>query len=310
MAEAETVLEEKPEEKIKEEKKVVEKVEEKKVVEKPELKEEKQEKEEKPVEEKKADTKSKVPQKLDLSVKVKHLRTVVDALKVLGTEALLQVRPDGFKIEMVDPAHVCMACIDLNSKACNSYKANTLELGVDLDKLDSLLRLASMDSDIHITYDGEVDNCLYIEFEYINRRLGCIDVHGIVKPKVPNIMATAEVDIDAGHIIKALKATEMIADYFEILAEKDKLVIGNEMDSEKVDATFNKDIELHSIDVKNGSSKSLYSIDIIKACFKVAHGDTLVKLRFGNDLPMIMNYGFEDGALALQFLTAPRIESE
>jgi len=275
---------------------------------KPQQKPEKVEPKKQPVEKQDAPEEHLV---MDITIRNSLLRTIITAISSLKTEALIQVSPKGWKIEEVDNAHVCMCAITLNSKACEEYKADELELGIDLEKLDKLIKLASGDCPVNITYDNQKGNCIWIQFENVRRRMGLIDSAGMPKPKIPKLEVKAVAVLPAGQLMKSFKTCELISDHMRIVADKKDLTIGIEEDSDKTDMKWElgEGSPLSKLEVKD-KSKAMYSLDYMEDELKVTKSDTLVQMKFSTDSPMELDYSFNDGGLHILYLTAPRIESE
>ena len=247
---------------------------------------------------------------MDLKIKNRYLRTIVDAVGSLNKEMLIHIRPDGWKIKQVDPAHVGMVVIDLKNKLCEEYKADSFEIGLDLEKFDKLLKLAGMDVDVGLSYDSSM-NVLWVTFDNLRRRLGLIDTVGMPDPKIPNFNNTAEVQLPAGEIMRGFKAAELVADNFQFIAEKKQFKLYNEMDSELTDITWEKDVheQLARLNV-SVKTRAIYSLDYAMGTLKVAHADSIITMNYASDSPIILDYSFEDGGLALKYLIAPRIENQ
>jgi len=247
---------------------------------------------------------------MEMTVKCKILRSIVEAVNTLSTEMMVNVKPTGWNTIQVDQAHVAMAIIDLDQKACESYSADEMQLGIDLEKFYDVLRLAKGDSLVSLTYSDE-ENCLFIQFDNLRRRMGLIDTNSFAVPKVPNLSHTVEATITSSEIALGLKASEQVSDHFAFLADKEKFVMTTDADVDMVELKWfmGKDECLTRLGVTK-DAKSMYSIDFIKNELKVAASDTPVTVKYAEDNPMVMEYSLEDGGLRLKYLTAPRIESD
>ena len=75
-------------------------------------------------------------------IKADKFREVVDVISALVDEAKFNIKSDGISLRAVDPAHVAMLDMVLQKKAFEEYKAKECELGIDIDKLKDVLKLA------------------------------------------------------------------------------------------------------------------------------------------------------------------------
>jgi proliferating cell nuclear antigen len=73
--------------------------------------------------------------------KVEIFKRIVEIISVIVSEVKYNIREDGLHIKAVDPAHVAMVELNINPKAFSEYSASDTELGIDLDKLDSIIEL-------------------------------------------------------------------------------------------------------------------------------------------------------------------------
>lgn len=245
-------------------------------------------------------------------IKAKTLKTVIDAVKLFHYEMKLHVSPDKITTKQVDQAHVGMINVEMKKNLFESYKASEFEMGVDLDKLEALLKLAKSDDMVKLEVDDKVDSCLHVSFDIIKRRIGCIDTSGMPDPKLPNIKTVVSAKLKKHDLELSLKAASQLTDYFKILATRNILQISTEDDVDKVDIKLEngnsgKLLEMSKI---NEAVQSMYTTDFIRNCIKTAGGDVPVSIGFSKDKPIKLDYEMEEGKLTFNYMVAPRIESE
>jgi len=88
-------------------------------------------------------------------VKSDVLKGIIDVTSPLVNEVKINITQKGISLRAVDPAHVAMVDLQINDKAFDEYKANDMELGIDMDKLGSIMRRASSDDVVSLEYDEE-----------------------------------------------------------------------------------------------------------------------------------------------------------
>ena len=299
----------------KEPKEKEEKSEESSKEEKPEEKQEEAKKEdppkdEKPKEEKKEEKqeeKKEEPVQGEIHIKLKAdvLKTLIGAVTPIVNEALFNVKTDGISCIETDPAHVAMVSLEFSSKACEEYHVKDMELGLDLDKFEGLLKLAKSDEIVSLDYDGS-ENRLRIGFGNLVRRMGLVDPAGMPQAKVPNLMLPAEIHLELNDVSRGIKAAEQVSDHLKFTSSKDSFIIFAEGDIDTVEIDLKKDqlISLNS----SGKYSSLFSLDYLATCLKAAKGNSELSLKIGQDNPMSIEYGFAGGDGKLTYLLAPRIE--
>jgi proliferating cell nuclear antigen len=107
-------------------------------------------------------------------IKSDIIKGIIDVTSPLVNEAKFNITSKGISIRAVDPAHVAMVDLELKSTAFEEYTADDMELGIDLDKLNGIMKLASTGDTISMEYDEE-SNRLIVKIGNLVRRMGLID---------------------------------------------------------------------------------------------------------------------------------------
>ncbi|GAG25020.1 unnamed protein product, partial [marine sediment metagenome] len=68
-------------------------------------------------------------------VKSDVIKALIDVTHSLVEEAKFNITPKGISLRAYDPAHVAMVDINIKDTAFEEYKAEEMELGIDIDKL-------------------------------------------------------------------------------------------------------------------------------------------------------------------------------
>ena len=118
-------------------------------------------------------------------IKSDIIKGIIDVTSPLVNEAKFNITSKGISIRAVDPAHVAMVDLELKSTAFEEYKADDMELGIDLDKLNGIMKLANAGDSISLEYD-EDSNRLIVKIGNLVRRMGLIDTAGMPDSKVPH----------------------------------------------------------------------------------------------------------------------------
>jgi len=244
----------------------------------------------------------------EIKTKAKNLKEIHELVNPLISEAKFNITKEGFGLRAVDLAHVAMVDLNIKKKAFEEYKATEMELGVDLDKLNSFLRLTSAENLVQLKHDEDTNRLICTDITTgLTRRMGLIDTQGMPDPKIPNLTLPCVITAPADRIKLAVKAGEALSDHIAFIAEKDKLVISAEGDTDDVELKITKD-ECEKFEVKS-KAKSLLSIDYIGNALKPLKEKITIHL--GNDNPMRIDFKFgENDEGTGTYLIAPRIESE
>ena len=240
-------------------------------------------------------------------VKSDILKAIIDVTSPLVNEAKFNVSSKGISLRAVDPAHVAMVDLNIANKAFEEYKADEMELGIDLDKLSSIMKLATSGDTVILEYD-EKSNRLIVKIGNLVRKIGLIDTAGMPDSKVPNLELPAKTIIKASELTKGVRASEAVSDHLALSVDKDSFELFAEGDTDTVNLKLPKDllVELNS----PGKFKSLFSIDYFSNMIKPVRAEDPITIFLGNDNPIKVDFDIADKKGHVTYLLAPRIESE
>jgi proliferating cell nuclear antigen len=240
-------------------------------------------------------------------IKSDIIKGIIDVTSPLVNEAKFNITSKGISIRAVDPAHVAMVDLELKSTAFEEYKADDMELGIDLDKLNGIMKLANSGDSISMEYDEE-SNRLIVKIGNLVRRMGLLDTAGMPDSKVPHLDLPAKAVVKASELSKGVRASEAVSDHLALCVDKDSFELFAEGDTDTVNLKLPKAllIELHS----PGKFKSLFSIDYFSNMIKPVKSDDPISINIGNDNPIRVDFDFADKNGHVTYLLAPRIESE
>ncbi|MCK4415652.1 MAG: proliferating cell nuclear antigen (pcna) [Thermoplasmatales archaeon] len=240
-------------------------------------------------------------------VKSEVLKGIIDVTAPLVNEVKLNVTSKGISLRAVDPAHVAMVDLEIKNKAFEEYKANDMELGIDMDKLAAIMRLASLGDIVSLEYD-EDSNRLIVKIGNLVRKMGLIDTAGMPDPKMPNLNLPAKIVLKASELTQGVRASETVSDHLALTVNKDAFELFAEGDTDTVNLKLPKDLleELNT----TGKCKSLFSIDYFSNMVKPVKGENLITIMLGNDNPIRVEFDIAGKSGHVTYLLAPRIESE
>lgn len=240
-------------------------------------------------------------------VKSEVLKGIIDVISPLVNEVKFNISPKGISLRAVDPAHVAMVDLQIKSKAFDEYKADEMELGIDMDKLGGIMRLSSAGDIVSLEYDGE-SNRLIVKIGNLVRKMGLIDTAGMPDPKMPNLSLPAKIVIKASELNQGVRASEAVSDHIALTVNEDNFELFAEGDTDTVNLKLPKDmlVELTA----SSKCKSLFSIDYFSNMIKSVRGDGEITMQLGNDNPIRVEFDIADSKGHVTYLLAPRIESE
>jgi len=226
---------------------------------------------------------------------------------IAGADIKLKGRKNDFEASMVDPAMVVMAELKLNKKAFEEYSCDDMDLGIDLNKMMPILKLASSGQIIEFEYNDKQDKeHLIIRIENLTRKLRLIDPSDIKDTKFPALQLPGVIGIKTNELTKGVKAAAAISDHFKLTATKEYFELFAEGDTDEVSLKLPKDLLTELKTDKTYSS--MFGIDYFQSLIKYAPED--LKLSLGNDNPVKIEYSFAEESGIFTSMQAPRIEAD
>jgi len=242
-------------------------------------------------------------------IKADFIKTIIEATAILVDEAKFKLTSDGIYGRTVDPAHVGMIDFKLKKEAFDEYNCQEeTEIGVDLDKLKSTLKIAAGEDMVGMEYNKE-EGRLIVTMGNIKRKLALLDTAEMADTKIPSLDLPAEIVVPAVELWQAIRAAEAISDHITLIADKDGFKMVAEGDTDVVELTLKKE-QLYSLKCEE-RVKSMYPLDYLSDMVKVARGKSdEVVINLGTNYPIRLAFEMAGGYIKIIYLLAPRIESE
>ena len=238
----------------------------------------------------------------------KLLKHSIDAISNMIDEAGISIDERGIRLRAMDPAHVALVDFELNRDAFDKFEIKEpLVLGMDLERLNTILKRAGAGDEISLTLDKE-NNTLRIKFKNSSTRTFNIPLIEVSEEelKVPALEFPSVVEINPGIVSEGIKDAEILSDHVTLGMDEEFLYISARGDLGNVEVKVSKE-EAIQFDAKK-KCKSMFSIDYLKDMIKASDIANSVKISLGDNIPVKMD--FLAPSARLSFLLAPRIESE
>jgi proliferating cell nuclear antigen len=234
------------------------------------------------------------------------LKEVVNVVSTLVDEAKFCVNAEGLTLKAVDPAHIAMVDLTLGKDAFEEFKADEVEIGIDIDKLSQFLKLAKSDDIIDLKHDEEKRR-LNISVGDITRRMSLIDTTGMSDPKVPSLNLPATLTVKVDDLVQGIRASETVSDHIALVASPEGFEMTCEGDMDQVNwKKAKKDME--SLEAPS-SVRSLFPLEYFANMLKAVPSGGLATMHLGNDYPVRVEFKIAGGKGDVRYLLAPRIES-
>ena len=236
------------------------------------------------------------------------LKDSVNIISDLVSDVRIKLDKDKLEIVAMDPANVAMVIFRLMNSAFLEYDVSKEEsFGVNLDSLRQVLG-RSKPTDTVILQMEEGKNRLNIKLvgdSTRNFNLGLIDLQER-DHKVPDLEFSATVETHTHVFNEAVEDMDIIADSIGLSIGEGKLVVSAEgtTSDAKVEILEGESTTLKSEDV----AKAKYSVEYLKKIIKGSKLADKVKVKFGNDYPLQIEYDVPE-KLYLSTILAPRVEN-
>lgn len=239
----------------------------------------------------------------------KPIKSAIDAVVGLVTEANVKITSDGFTWQAMDPAHVALIDFEIKKSAFSEYKLSkkSISVGIDLVKLGVFLNRAGADDKVTLKVDSDgnqlligIKNAAYREFNLVFIELTDEET------KVPTINFSCTFEVISKIIDEGIKDVKVVGGDIVFSADKEGICISGSGDTSGVNITIPKE-ELVSFEVGE-DIRSLFSFEYVENILKAKDVSPTVIVSFGTNIPIKLDYLSSD--IRLSFLLAPRIESE
>jgi proliferating cell nuclear antigen len=242
---------------------------------------------------------------LNVKLKADTLKEIVELLHTLVDEVKLNFGKDGLSVKAVDPSRVAMIDLSLSKAAFEEYKSSGVEIGIEVEKLKEILKVARAGDTIKMTYDEE-KNKLITEVATFKRYIPLLDLASMSDPKVPSLTHTAKAVVKAEDLRQGIRGTESVSSHITIEIKPDIFKIEGEAEQDRVEMTLSKDKGEVEIDAKE-NAKSMYALDYFANVMKAISSAEKVTLHIAKDYPLKMEFDIAGGNGSVRFLLAPRM---
>jgi len=233
------------------------------------------------------------------------MKTIVETLGVVVEEARLDFKENGLFVRVVDPSHVAMIKMEVDSAAFDTWEVDETNLGLEIRKLKDMLSLGATDM-VDLTYNDDTGTAT-VNIGRIDRNIRPLDNSTLNPPNVPDLELPCGVTISGAELAQALRAGRQVGELVTLSLDDKKFSV-NVKQIDEVHVEFTKD-DLVALDCSQ-AAKSQYSLSYLIPLSKVLQGIENVNVRFGENFPLKLNFDFADGAGTVEYFLAPRVEND
>jgi len=238
----------------------------------------------------------------------KEFADLISTASNLIDEAAFRFTEEGISMRAMDPSRVVLVDLNLPEGIFSKYEVEEPEtVGINMDQFKRILKRGKA-KDTLILKKGE-ENFLEVTFEGTARRtfrLPLIDVEEL-EIDLPELPFTAKVVV-LGEVLKeAVKDASLVSDSLKFIATETEFIMRAEGETHEVEIKLTLEDEgLLDLEVEE-ETRSSYGVSYLGDMVKgIGKADEVI-LRFGNEMPLQMEYPVRDEGRLL-FLLAPRVE--
>ncbi len=236
---------------------------------------------------------------------VKDVKEITNLLLTLVSEAKFEFNQSGMSVKAVDAAHIAMIVLDISKEGFIEFESEDAEIGVDLEKIKNMLKIAKSNDVVEISKEGSK---LTFQIGNLTRSMALIDASALTVPKVPNIGLPAKVVISKDDFINGIKAAESISDSITLEVTPTEFEMYSLGDEDVSKLTLPKDM-VKEIECAE-PVKSTYPLDYLLKLAKAIDSTEFVTIYLGKDYPVKIVFDISKGNGKVTYLLAPRIEGE
>src|SRR6056297_207537 len=156
------------------------------------------------------------PRQFQAAITGGDIKDFVGTLRAIVDEAKFNIGPDGLQVRAVDPANVAMDDGVLSAGAFESYDASEGILGLNLERLEEVLKLANRGDLVELSFNTNTFK-LVIHIDGIEFTIACIDPDSIrMEPEIPDMDLPASFTVDEAQISRGVKAADMVSDHIQL----------------------------------------------------------------------------------------------
>ena len=241
----------------------------------------------------------------------KLLKDSIGIISELVNEASFKVNKDGLELIAMDPANVAMVIFKMLSSSFVEYDVpDEIMIAVNLDNFNQVLRRVKPSDTLTLELDDD-KNKLRMKLRGESSRtfnLSLIDVDES-EQKIPELKFGVRAGMPSSVFNEAIEDMDIVSESVAFIAEANKLTIESEgrLNAAKVEVSTDEELSLSIGDESKVLSK--YSIDYLKKIVKGSKLTNNVKLNFGKEYPLRVDYNIVD-KLMLSFILAPRVDND
>ena len=250
--------------------------------------------------------------KFDLTLpRAKTWKDAVSAISTIIERGDMTINESGLGIRAIDSSHIAMVDFVLPAAIFSEYYVEQeTVVGLDFREIGRIMARSKPTDQLKMSYNSEKNDLTISFIENSSRtfNIPLIEAKGS-DLKLPKIDDTCSIKLLADAFKDALKDADVVSEYVELDADKDKLVIAGSGDRGTVKIDIDKNNE-NIIDLKVADKiRAVFSLGYLLDMTKAASSTDMIVLEFKTNSPLRLSYELQDGGKVIYFI-APKVEEE
>lgn len=243
-------------------------------------------------------------------ISAKVLKHAITVLRRVNDEAVFEINENGLMCQLVDASNSRMVQVKLFGDVwdLNTYVGEAHKVGIDLDRMTSILKRATAKDEIHISGSDVV---WYFTRGIHQRSTQLLDPKQMRKPPTcPELLHTVKVTLSGKEFKEIVAEADDVGEFLRLNTHPsmiDGCVFESQSKHKKPD-TYRAVLPTDRIGMcGDDSTEALYSSDYLHGIAADIKASDEVTWRFATNLPCEIEY-IRDGC-EVSHMLAPRIES-
>lgn len=245
-------------------------------------------------------------------------KLLIDAVREVVTEVVLDCSPSGIKMQAMDNSHVALVLFDLDAnKAFSHYKCDSsIMFGINVSSLQKVLKLCNNEDVLTIHKNINLDK-LDLLFESKSGSkvsqfsLGLLDIDQ-EQLGIPEVDYQTYVSMSSFEFVRICKEFKELADTLAISSDKTGITFSFNGDTTSgnvklVPNTFDSTSPLPPVNITvNEPTSASFASKYMMLFSKGSMLSNVVNMSLSKDFPLVLEYKFQEGVL--KYFMAPKLE--
>jgi len=247
---------------------------------------------------------------VEMVLEGKILKSVLNGLKVLVSEAKWRINEEGLQSRVADPSNVAMVVVEIPRDGMETLLIDEeTVVGVDINRLSEIVKNVKEDSLVELNVD---DSTLGVKIGSLRYKVSLIDPSAIRRePKTPTLDFPAKIVMSARQFKEAINFVSKISDEVSLVSDEKEFKIVAEGD---VDSIMYRLDKYELIEFNGAEARSNFSVEYLMGFCKVVPkkentSNTTLTIYLGTDYPVRLDFDI-GGKVKISYFLAPRISSE